>query len=178
MPRLVDVVEKIENSGYGAFFDINNDLGLFIGKNFEGIDPMLHMSYAYARRAATAGMVLQGIAKQIDYDYVYKIFLAVQNSADTSTTREQTVEFQKKASGQAVELIASYTSLFDKETLKFIVGAVESGKAFTPPEGETIDIETLATIVNTATQKMKERFGEDWSDNKEGLKNYLKGRDT
>ena len=34
MPRLVDVVEKIENSGYGAFFDINNDLGLFIGKNF------------------------------------------------------------------------------------------------------------------------------------------------
>ena len=28
MPRLIDVVDKIENSGGGAFTDVNNDLGL------------------------------------------------------------------------------------------------------------------------------------------------------
>ncbi len=173
MPRLVDVVDKIENSGGGAFLDVNNDLGLFIGKNVD-CDNMLKMSYAYARRYAVAGMVLQGIQTKKDYDRVYQIFQGYQIATTPRTTREQTVEFQKKASGQAVELIASYTSLFDKETLKFIVGAVESGKAFTPPEGETIDIETLATIVNTARQNMKERFGEDWSNNEEYVKNYLK----
>ena len=165
MPRLVDVVEKIENSGYGAFCDINNDLGLFIGKNFEGIDPMLHMSYAYARRAAAAGMVLQGIAKQIDYDYVYKIFLAVQYSADTSTTREQTVEFQNKATEQSVELINSYTSLFDNEAITFIVGVVQNGNANSYfnnlSEGETYDLETIATIVNKCIQRMPK----GWSNN-------------
>ena len=165
MPRLVDVVEKIENSGHGAFCDINNDLGLFIGKNFEGIDPMLHMSYAYARRAATAGMVLQGIAKQIDYDYVYKIFLSVQNSADTSTTREQTVEFQNKATEQSVELINSYTSLFDNEAITFIVGVVQNGNANSYfnnlSEGETYDLETIATIVNNCIQRMPK----GWSNN-------------
>ena len=33
MRCLVDVVDKIENSVNGSFFDINNDLGLFIEKN-------------------------------------------------------------------------------------------------------------------------------------------------
>ena len=145
-PHLVDLVEKIEDNGCGAFFDINNDLGRFIEKNPD-CSKMLKMSYGYARRTAVAGMVLQGIMKQADYDYVYKIFTAIQQAT------VHTVEFQEEAAKQAYELIASYTSLFNKEALMMIGSVVHQGNPLTPPEGETLDIEMLAKIITNIKKK-------------------------
>ena len=156
MPRLVDLVEKIENSGQGAFLDINNDLGLFIEKNSD-CDSLIKMSYAYARRAAVAGMVLQGIVKQEDYNYVYQVFLGMQQATDTSTTGEQMVDFQDKAVEQSIELIASYTSLFDKKAILSLTNAVHGGRINTQlREGETHNIETIAAIVNDVIKRVPE----------------------
>ena len=145
-PHLVDLVEKIEDNGYGAFLDINNDLGRFVEKNPD-CSKMLKMSYGYARRAAVAGMVLQGIMKQADYDYVYKVFNAIQVST------EHTVEFQEEAAKQAYELISSYTNLFKKDGLMLITSLVHQGDPLTPPEGETLDIETLAKLIADIKKK-------------------------
>ena len=156
MPRLVDLVEKIENSGQGAFLDINNDLGLFIEKNSD-CDNLIKMSYAYARRAAVAGMVLQGIVKQEDYDYVYQVFLGIQHATDTSTIGEQMVDFQDKAVEQSIELIASYTSLFDKKAILSLTNAVHGGGINNQlRESETHNIETIAAVVNDAIKRMSE----------------------
>ena len=145
-PRLIDVVEKIEDNGHGAFLDINNDLGRFVEK-YPDCNDMHKMAYGYARRTAVAGMVLQGIMKQADYDYVYKVFTAIQQ------TTVHTVEFQEEAAKQAYELIASYTSLFNKEALMMIGSVVHQGNPLTPPEGETLDIEMLAKIIANIKKK-------------------------
>jgi len=139
-PRLVDEVKKNEDNGYGPFLDINNDLGIFVEKNPKCAN-MLLMSYAYARRTAVAGMVLQGIMKQADYDYVYKVFNAMQ------VNTEHSKEFQEAAAQQAYELIFSYTNLFNKEGLSMITSVVHQGNALVPPNGETIDINVLAKII-------------------------------
>jgi hypothetical protein len=170
MPRLVHLIEKKENSGR-PFVDINNDLGYFLEKNVsEGrsyldIDPIIYMAYAYARRCAAAAMTLQGIVKQKDYKYVYIIFLSIQDQVDTSTTKEQEVKFQNEATEQAQELIASYTNLFNKEAITFIVNVVQNGGVNSYfnnlSEGETYDLETIATIINKCIQRMPK----GWSNN-------------
>jgi hypothetical protein len=75
---------------------------------------------------------------------------------DTKTQANtiHTVKFQEEAYDEAVKLIFSYTSLFDKTALSLIVSLVQDGNVLTPPQGETLDIETIATLVNSAKQKL------------------------
>ena len=147
---LAKVIVKGEESGYGAFLDINNDLATFFedAKDIKDFDPLIMMTNAYARRVATAGMVLQGIVEKSQFDYVGTVFRATQ--ANTI----HTVEFQEEAYDEAVKLIHSYTSLFDKTALSLIVSLVQDGNVLTPPEGETLDIETIAVLVNSTMQKL------------------------
>ncbi len=145
---LAKVIIKGEKSGYGAFLDINNDLAAFFEDVNKDYDPLIMMTNAYARRVVTAGMVLQGIVEKSQFDYVGTVFRATQ--ANTI----HTVEFQEEAYDEAVKLIHSYTSLFDKTALSLIVSLVQDGNVLTPPEGETLDIETIAVLVNSAKQKL------------------------
>ena len=163
MARLIDLVKKIENSGR-PFVDINNDLGYFVedyyskGKTYDDIEPTIYMAYAYARRAAAAGMLLQGIVKQKDYDRVFMIFQEIQNKVDKSTTREGTFKFQTKASDQGLELINSYTNLFNKNTISIIVNVAQRGNEDSYfnnlAEGETLSISNLAQMMQNSLKKM------------------------
>jgi|LWDU01.1.fsa_nt_gi hypothetical protein len=144
---LAEVIVKGEKSGYGAFLDLNNDLAAFF-EEVKDYDPLILMTNAYARRVVTAGMVLQGIVEKSQFDYVGTVFKA------TQVRTIHTVEFQEEAYDEAVKLIHSYTSLFDKTALSLIVSLVQDGNALTPPEGETLDIETIAVLVNSAKQKL------------------------
>ena len=141
---LVDLVKKAENTGY-VFIDVNNDLGTFIEEN-EDCDPLIKMAYGYARRYAVAAMYVQGFVKKELYDHVYEVFKGLQLMTG------HTVEFQESATEQAFCLISSYTDLFDKESLRFILSLVHGGEARTPANGEIIDTETLASIVNNSMQ--------------------------
>lgn len=141
---LVDLVKKAENTGY-VFIDVNNDLGTFIEEN-EDCDPLIKMAYGYARRYAVAAMYVQGFVKKELYDHVYEVFKGLQLMTG------HTVEFQESAAEQAFCLISSYTDLFDKESLRFILSIVHGGEARTPANGEIIDTETLASIVNNSMQ--------------------------
>ena len=145
---LAKVIIKGEKSGYGAFLDINNDLAAFFEDVNKDYDPLIMMTNAYARRVVTAGMVLQGIVEKSQFDYVGTVFRATQ--ANTI----HTVKFQEEAYDEAVKLIFSYTSLFDKTALSLIVSLVQDGNVLTPPQGETLDIETIATLVNSTKQKL------------------------
>lgn len=138
---LVKVIVKGEKSGYGAFLDVNNDLAAFF-EEVKDYDPLILMTNAYARRVATAGMVLQGIVEKSQFDYVSTVFRATQVST------VHTVEFQEEAYDEAVKLISSYTSLFDKTALSLIVSLVQNEGVLTPPKGETLDIETIATLIH------------------------------
>ncbi len=138
---LITCVQPTENSEHGAFVNINNDLARFIESN-EGCDDLIKMSYAYARRFAVAGMCLQGLVKVDLYNHVLSVFKSLQLTTDPD------IEFQENAFSQAVDLVESYTSLFDKNAIKYMIHAVENdvdGSTF--GEGEH-DINVLALTVN------------------------------
>lgn len=108
--RLTDIVPKQTKSGY-VFWDINDDLG----KSCEEImqsTPAVKMAYAYARRAAVAGMYLQGIVTKEVYDHVAVVFKSLQLQTG------QTVEFQRQAFLDSIEYMQTYspfiTSFFVK----------------------------------------------------------------
>ena len=91
-------------------------------------------------------MYVQGFVKKELYDHVYEVFKGLQLMTG------HTVEFQESAAEQAFCLISSYTDLFDKESLRFILSLVHGGEARTPANGEIIDTETLASIVYNSMQ--------------------------
>ena len=120
--RLVDSVEKIDNSEDEVFIKIMNDLGTHIEQVGMNESNMRKMGYAYARRLAAAGLCAQGIWSQEEYDYTMTIFHSFQQMT------EQSVEFQEKAGAQAMEYIQSYDSRLDKRLLMGLV-AVASDDA-------------------------------------------------
>lgn len=142
------MVEKIENSEYGAFVNINNDLGYFIEKN-QDCNSLLKMSYGYARRFAVAGMYLQNIVKIEHYEYVMKVFRGFQQLTDGS------VKFQEKAFDQAVELIQSYTEVFDRDAIKFVIFSVENGVDSSGLGNEINQFGKIAFVVNSLKHTIK-----------------------
>lgn len=106
--RLIDLVEKIDTTD-SVFANIMNDLGSYIDKVGEDEDKLRMMAYAYARRFAAAGLCAQGAWDRDAFDYTYNLFKSFQMNTG------QSVEFQKKAAAQAMELIKSYDSRMDEE---------------------------------------------------------------
>lgn len=143
---LVSLVKKAENSQYGIFAEINNDLGDFINNN-ENCSPELKMSYAYARRFAVAGLYLQGLVEKELYDHVKTIFVGIQNSTG------QSIDFQESACNQAVDLVKSYTNLFSENDIRYIVFLVENGIDKSGIGEELIPVEKLSYII----KKMQEQ---------------------
>ena len=75
---LLSKVNKKENSIYGVFVNITNDLSDFSDEVGLNGDPLILMAYAYARRSAAAGMFLQGLISIDDYNYVCDLFVRFQ----------------------------------------------------------------------------------------------------
>lgn len=142
--RLVSVVEKIENSPYGAFANINNDLAHYSDKVGISEDPLRLMAYAYARRTAMACLYFQGVIEKDAYDHASLVFKGYQQ------TTGQTVEFQEEAAAQSWELIQSYTTALSKQASMFITSMVEMNISFDRSflDRGHLSVEGLAYIAN------------------------------
>lgn len=119
--RLIDVIEKTNNLLEGVFANINNDLGEHFStqNKVSSSSPMILMAYAYARRTAAAGLFLQGVFDRETYAIASNTFKAMQLQTG------HTVEFQEEAARQANELLSSYDSRLDKQTIGTITTIVE-----------------------------------------------------
>jgi Leucine-rich repeat (LRR) protein len=117
--RLIDIVQKLNNTKDGIFGNINNDLNEFsMTSEFEN-NMLMKMAYAYARRSVAAGLFLQGLFSRQDYKQASTIFKILQRQTG------QSVEFQKEASTQALELLSSYSLRLTNTMISKIVSAVE-----------------------------------------------------
>ena len=101
--KLVELVNKDDASDFGQFVQMNNDLGNFVEKSGE-LPPETMMAYAYARRAAVAGMYAQGLVDMDLVNHVKTIFKSLQLSTC------QTKEFQDIAAKDAQIFVQSYFS--------------------------------------------------------------------
>jgi hypothetical protein len=118
--RLVECVQKIDQSDGGVFVNLYNDLGIYIERVGLDEDNLRKMAYAYARRATGAGLCAQGIWGEKELSYNLKIFNASQQITGKS------IEFQEAAYEQAIELILSYDARLNKEMMSGIVHLMES----------------------------------------------------
>lgn len=145
-PKLIDVVKKIDTSNLGVLARVYNDLGTYSDSvNWEDEDPKRKMAYAYARRIAAAGLVLQGIWKREDYNYNKTMFVSYQH------TTGQSREFQDAAGEQARELMRSYDSRITDTAVYNMVSLLETNGIPLPHEsGKLLSFDELITQMNNA----------------------------
>ncbi len=139
--RLVHCVEKIDDNDYGVFVNIMNDLGSYVERVGSKEDKLRQMAYAYARRMAAAGLCAQGIWGQEEFDYTYNLFKTFQLSTG------QTVEFQEKASEQAIELIESYDSRLTQEIQAVITSMIMQDASRAKNIGKIFSVDELLDII-------------------------------
>jgi len=141
---LLSEVQKKENSEYGVFVNITNDLS-DLSENYElDNDPLILMAYAYARRSAAAGLYLQGLCGKDVFDYVQNIFLHCQHKT------EQSKEFQIEAANQSGELLLSYSPLLTEISISILMGLVRSGNVDAlQKNGKTCTVDQLFNMINT-----------------------------
>lgn len=118
---LKNIVLKKNNLAQGIFANINNDLN----ETFTNLEYRIeklsqqeklnYMSYAYARRTAAAGLVLQGVFDLKDFKHAQKFFEAIQ--VQTIHTKE----FQENAAYYANKFIQSYDNRLSDYFLKHIL---------------------------------------------------------
>ena len=133
LAHCVDKLDKQEN----IFVNVMNDLGSYVEQVGENDTNLRKMAYAYARRIAAAGLCAQGIWGQEEYDYILTIFHSFQQMT------EHTVEFQEKASAQAVEYIQSYDARLDKKFLLSLVAVASSDASKAKNCGTIFSVEDL-----------------------------------
>lgn len=142
--RLVECVQKIDQSDGGVFVNIYNDLGVYIERVGLDEDNLKRMASAYARRAAGAGLCAQGIWGAEELSYVLTIFHASQQ------TTGQSIEFQAEAYEQAIELIQSYDAKLNKEVMSSIVHLMESSEnpSQVQESGRILTVDKLLEMFN------------------------------
>lgn len=138
--RLIECVEKVDQSENDVFVNIMNDLGTYIERVGEDEDNLRKMAYAYARRIAAAGLCAQGVWGQEEYDYTYTLFQSFQQMTGHS------VEFQEKASEQATEFIQSYDSRLNKKFLMSLVAIVTNDASLAKRKGIYYNVDDLLGI--------------------------------
>lgn len=124
LSTLKDIVVKKNNLSEGIFADINNDLN----ETFTNLEYRIeklsyqeklnYMAYAYARRTAAAGLVLQGVFDLKDFKHAQKFFESIQ--IQTIHTKE----FQENAANYANKYILSYDNRLNINFLKQILVTV------------------------------------------------------
>lgn len=144
--RLVNLVQKEYNQPEGIFANINNDLNESITNYSEKYSPLAMMAYAYARRTAAEGLLLQGIFTRSDYKYVSEMFKIMQLQTG------HTVEFQEEACEHAIEFLQSYDKRLDKSATQCL-HAVACSKDTILPKGRILQYnEVIYAILSTVVQ--------------------------
>lgn len=130
---LASLIEKKNNTDYGAFADIISDINDFFGHvhahdtmevSFErhaDIDDLTKMAFGYANRTIVAGAIIQGAYKIEIYDIAKSIFKILQMTTNHSK------EFQIDAAAKAQEFVASYDHRLSADLMGLMVQMVESG---------------------------------------------------
>ncbi len=116
--RLIYMVNKVFDLKEGVFANINNDLNECMTDKVT--DKMIIMAYGYARRAAAAGLYLQGVFNKASYEQASRVFLELQLQTG------QTVNFQEEAFAQALELLQSYDKNITKQIVSVLVATAEN----------------------------------------------------
>lgn len=106
--------------GYGAFADLDRDLGLLTKDDLDK-SPMVKMAYGYARRMVGYGLYFQGLVDEKHIGHVQNIFEHYQLHT------EQTVRFQELASIQALDLLRLYEPAASDSIVGVIVDSVRKG---------------------------------------------------
>ncbi|CAN7233831.1 hypothetical protein LJR277_000838 [Pseudomonas sp. LjRoot277] len=106
--------------GYGAFADLDRDLGLLTKDDLDK-SPMATMAYGYARRIVGYGLYFQGLVDEKHIGHVQKIFEHYQLHT------EQTVRFQEIASSQALDLLRLYEPAASAPIVVAIIDSVHKG---------------------------------------------------
>lgn len=138
--KLIDCVEKIDDSNFGVFTNIMNDLGSYVDKVGNNDTNMRKMGYAYARKMAAAGLCAQGIWGQEEFDYTCTLFKSFQLST------EHTVEFQENAAAQAIELIKSYDPRLTKELQVAITSVMMQDASIAKNYGKIFTVDEIIEI--------------------------------
>lgn len=129
--ELVSVVKKLDRGDDGVFARIQNDLAAYIEEAGESEDSLRLMAYAYARRAAGAGLFLQNIWGRDEYTHTFKMFNGLQSITQQRKNivsgTQQGIAFQNKAAKQAIELLKSYNPRLTHELVYCMVSVVETG---------------------------------------------------
>lgn len=142
--RLIHYVSKTHNNAYGIFAEISDDLG---DLKIPEVPPMIQMAYAYARRAAAAGLYYQNIFNNEQFMYVQTMFKAYQFNTG------HTVEFQEAACAQSQEFLQSYDRRLTKQVSGLLVaGALSAGNVM--PKGLPINsVDWVFALVNNSISK-------------------------
>lgn len=114
-PQLIDVIAKNNKTKLGPLEDLNRDLANYIEKNFETCDPMIKMTYGYARRVAMTGLYFQGVVGKNVVNHVQDIFVGLQK------TTGQTIDFQREAADQASKVLKSYVPRLTRKHEKALI---------------------------------------------------------
>lgn len=141
--RLIHYVSKTHRNAYGVFAEASDDLG---DLKIPNVPPMIQMAYAYARRAAAAGLYYQNIFTRDQYMQIYTVFLAYQHSTG------QSVDFQEEAFDQAIEFLQSYDNRITKQVVWLMVTGVETAGSNNVPPGAPINsVEKVFSMIDSAT---------------------------
>ncbi len=140
--KLVNAVQKIDKAEGGVFVNIYNDLGTYIENAGIHENDLRKMAYAYARRAAAAGLCAQGIWGEQEYSYSLTLFQSMQQLTG------QSIAFQEEAYVQAIELIQSYDSRLNKELISGIVSMIGNDASLAQKNGMFFSVDELLNMFN------------------------------
>lgn len=144
--ELIDIVERKTNHVDDIFVTIYKDLDFLVDEDTPYI---IFMAYAYARRAAAAGLFLQGIFSRDEYLSVERMFQSYQQLTGSS------VEFQDEACRQAVDLLKTYDERLTYEFCGLMVmlakneNTIEAKSVF-----GTIPYEHVILLVNSVKKNL------------------------
>lgn len=125
--KIVNLVDKKSDSGFGFFYDMNADLSEMISKSSNQI-PETIMPYFYARRFAVAGMYMQGIVSKNDFEYVDKLQYNYTCQVGEKMTKQEQINFQEQSLAEALDLINIYSEkLISKITTSIFIVCARNG---------------------------------------------------
>lgn len=148
-PKLEDIVKKVFHTGY-IFDEINGDLGAAADELTKSAK-RIFMAYGYARRSAAAALYIQGHFDKEAYDYVLKIFKAIQ--IDTG----HSIEFQEQAAADAIAYMQTYHPIIDSIFVKTMITVAQD---YEVPTGYLDDNDLIEEILEIVAQDEKQIVNE------------------
>ena len=142
---LEDVVKRQTHSEYGLFYEMYQDLAEYAetidSTSSDPNDKLLLMTYAYARRSASAGLYLQGLMDTAGWKYTCEIFKTFQAASG------HTKIFQEKATELSVQYMLSYSPFLTRENISILMNIARSVDRVPSDDGIIVSCETVFGMV-------------------------------